>query len=81
MSKYVKITPGYALNEKQIEGVVEYGGRKIIKKVREMRKDGAIEDMTCGKKINTVIFLLNGKAILTNVGYETILKRWDEEEK
>lgn len=81
MSKYIKITPGYALNEKQIEGIAVYEGRKINKKVREMRKNGEIEDMTAGKKINTVVFLLNGKAILTNVGFETILKRWDEEEK
>lgn len=74
---YLKVTSGYAVAERNIKSVAVYEGNKIINKVKALKDSGKIEDLTRGKRINTVIFLMNGEAIITNVNYETILKRWD----
>jgi len=74
---YLKVTSGYAVAERNIKSVAVYEGNKIINKVKALKDSGKIDDLTRGRKINTVIFLMNGEAIITNVNYETILKRWD----
>lgn len=74
---YVKITSGYAIAERHIKSCAIYEGAKIINKIKALKEAGKVEDLTRGKKINTVLFLMNGEAIVTNVNYETILKRWD----
>ena len=74
---YLKVTAGYSVAERHIKSVAVYEGNKIINKVKDLRKSGKTEDLTRGRKINTVIFLMNGEAIITNVSYDTILKRWD----
>ena len=74
---YLKITSGYAVAERNVKSVAVYEGKKIVNKVRSLRESGKVDDLTKGKKINTVIFLMNGEAVATNVNYETILRRWD----
>jgi len=74
---YLKVTSGYAIAERNIKSVAVYEGNKIINKVKALKDSGKIDDLTRGRKINTVIFLMSGEAIITNVNYETILKRWD----
>ena len=74
---YLKVTSGYAVAERNIKSVAVYEGNKIINKVKALKDSGKIDDLTRGRKINTVIFLMSGEAIITNVNYETILKRWD----
>lgn len=57
---------------------VGYTSNSVKKKVREMRKENKVLDMTCGKKINSAIFLKSGEVILSSVALETIHSRFSK---
>lgn len=78
---YLKITPNYIIPERLIKGIANYKGKEIIKRVRAMKANGRVQDVTYGKKINTVIFLTSDEAIITNVSLETIMNRIKQGQK
>ena len=77
MDRFVKIAPNSYLQIADIKYTTGYEVNTVIKKVRAMRKEGKIIDLTQGKKILCVIFLKDDTAILVNSTPETINNRID----
>ncbi len=79
-TRFVKIAPSSYLQISDIKFTTNYEGMAIIKKIREMKKENRVIDMTHGNRTLCVIFLKDDTAILVNTLPETINKRIDGEE-
>lgn len=78
--RFVRIAKNSYLQISDIKYTTGYDGMTIIKKIRQMKKEDKVIDLTYGKKTLCVIFLKDETAILINTLPETINKRIDGEE-
>lgn len=76
--KAVHIGQGAYISAIQINGIFPYKGDKLLKEVRDKKKQtpDKIVDMTFGRKTRSVIKMTNGDIYLSNLSPETIAKRF-----
>lgn len=72
----IKVAKNLYVPVENIEFYVEYVSNFIKKKVRYLRKEDKVYDLSCGKRISSVIFLKSGYVILTPINIDTIHSRY-----
>ena len=77
----IKITQGFYLPREHVKYYASYESNYIKNLVKQMKKEGTVLDLTAGKKVLSVIFLLSGDIILTNVLVDTLNKRLDPQDR
>lgn len=73
--KLVKIATNSLLSVSEIKFITTYEGRHITNQIKKLKKEDKVTDLTRGKKVLSVIFLLDGTAVLVNSTPETINRR------
>ena len=75
----VKIAKDCYVPKNNIKYYAGYDSNMIKLDVRNRKKDSKlVKDFTRGKKINTVIYLISGEILLTNLALETIATRMNQ---
>ena len=77
----IKITKDCYLPYEQVRFYTSYQSHAIQTVVRRLRKEGKVYDLTGGKKILAVIFLLSGEVILVSTSPDTLAGRRGEIKK
>ena len=75
----VKISKDCYVPKNNVKYYTSYDANMIKLDVRNRKKDSSlVKDFTRGKKINTVIYLISGEILLTNLALETIATRMNQ---
>lgn len=61
--------------------ITSYTPYNVKLRVRAMKKENQVFDLTLGKKINTAIFLKTGEVVLTSYVIDTISARFSDDTK
>lgn len=77
--KDVKITATCFVPKANVKYYVSYDGSSVINRIRHMKAEDRVLDLTKGKKTNTVIMLNDGTAILVNTGLKVINERMEDD--
>lgn len=78
----IKIARDCCVPKQNIKFYAAYESNMIKSEIRNRKKNtDTVKDFTRGRKINTVIFLISGEVLLTNLTLETITARMNQAEK
>ena len=78
--KTLKINKECFVPRNNVLAVCGYTTAPVKNRVQEEKKNNNVIDMTFGKKIQSVVFLTDGKCILANTSIETLDARFNKED-
>ena len=78
----IKIAKDCCVPKRNVKFYAAYESTMIKNEVRNRKKNSdTVKDFTRGKKINTVIFLMSGEVLLTNLRFDTITAKMNQAEE
>jgi hypothetical protein len=75
MSNFVQVGFNNMLSVNQIETIAIPDSAPIKRSINEHKNADRLTDLTCGRKVKSVIFLVSGSIVLSALAPDTIIGR------
>ena len=75
-----KIGKDVFIESSTVAMVTDYSKKSVIAKIKELKAEKKVLDITSGRKILGVVFLKNGEVIITDTSFRTIIKKLNAKE-
>ena len=75
-----KIGKDVFIESSTVAMVTDYSKKSVIAKIKELKAEKKVLDITSGRKILGVVFLKSGEVIITDTSFRTIIKKLNAKE-